>query len=106
MIFGILTGAFILVLTVGAAVLMAQMESPRLQAARQRWHRARAAYEEAAATHQADAETAAVAAAAWLGLVRIRVTEIAADDERLIHDTMDLAAVLVERSRPGLPPAR
>ena len=106
MIFGILTGALILVLTVGAAVLMAQMESPRLQAARQRWHRARAAYEEAAATHQADAETAAVAAAAWLGLVRIRVTEIAADDERLIHDTMDLAAVLVERSRPELPPAR
>jgi hypothetical protein len=105
MIFGILTGAFILVLTAGAAVLMAQMESPRLQAARQRWHRARAAYEQAAATHQTDTEAAAVAVAAWLGLVRTRVTEIADDDERLIHDTMALAAVLVERSRPELPPA-
>ncbi len=104
MIFGILTGAFIPVLTAGAAVLMAQIESPRLRAARQRWHRARAAYEEAAAAHQADAEADAVAA--WLGLVRIRVTKIAADDERLIHDTIALAAVLVERSRPELPLVR
>ena len=53
---------------------MAHMESPSLLAARQRWHRARAAYEEAAATHQADAETAAVAVEAWLGLVRVRVS--------------------------------
>ena len=65
---------------------------------------ARAAYEEAAAAHQADAEANAVAA--WLGLVRIRVTKIAADDERLIHDTIALAAVLVERSRPELPLVR
>ena len=49
-VFGVLTGVFILVLTAGAAVLMAHMESPSLLAARQRWHRARAAYEEAAAT--------------------------------------------------------
>jgi hypothetical protein len=104
-VFGILTGAFILVLTAGAAVLMAHMESPSLLAARQRWHRARAAYEEEAATHQADAETATVAVEAWLGLVRARVTEIAADDERLLRDAIALAAVLVERSRPELPPS-
>ena len=85
---------------------MAHMESPSLLQARQRWHRARAAYEKAAATHQADAETAAVAVEAWLGLVRARVTEIAAGDERLMHDTVALAAVLVERGRPELPPSR
>jgi hypothetical protein len=106
MVFGALTGAFILVLTAGAAVLIAHMESPSLLAARRRWHRARAAYEEAAATHQADAEAAAVAVAAWLGLVRARVAEIAAAaDERLMHDTMTLATVLVERARPELPPS-
>ncbi len=104
-VFGVLTGAFILVLTAGAAVLMAHMESPSLLAARQRWHRARAAYEEAAATCQADAETAAVAVEAWLGLVRSRVMPIAADDERLMQDTMALAAVLIERGRPELPPS-
>ena len=105
MVFGGLTGAFILVLTAGAAVLMAHMESPSLLAARQRWHRARAAYEEAAATHQAAAEAAAVAMAAWLGRVHARVTEIAAADERLMRDTMTLATVLVERGRPELPPS-
>ena len=105
-VFGALTGAFILVLTAGAAVLMAHMESPSLLAARRRWHRARTAYEEAAATHQADTETAAVAMAAWLGLVSARVTEIAAGNERLVLNTMSLAAVLVERSRPELPPPR
>jgi hypothetical protein len=104
-VFGVLTGAFILVLTAGAAVLMAHMESPSLLQARQRWHRARAAYEQAAATHQADTETAAVAVEAWLGLVRARVIEIEADDERLMHDTVGLAAVLVERGRPELPPS-
>jgi hypothetical protein len=104
-VFGILTGAFILVLTAGAAVLMTHMESFSLLAARQRWHRARAAYEEEAATHQADAETATVAVEAWLGLVRVRVTEIAADDERLLRDAVALATVLVERSRPELPPS-
>lgn len=85
---------------------MAHMESPSVLQARQRWHRARAAYEKAAAMHQADAETAAVAVEAWLGLVRARVTEIAAGDERLMHDTVGLAAVLVERGRPELPPSR
>ena len=104
-IFGVLTGVFILVLTAGASVLMAHMESPSLLQARLRWHRARAAYEEAASTQQADAEAAAVAVEAWLGLVRVRATAIAADDERLVRDTLALAAVLVERGRPELPPS-
>jgi fatty acid desaturase len=99
-IFAVLAGVFILMLTASAAVLMAHVESPRL-----RWHRARAAYEEAAATQQADAEAAAVAVEAWLGLVRIRATTIAADDERLVQDTVALAAVLIERDRPELPPS-
>jgi hypothetical protein len=103
-VFGVLTGALILVLTAGAAVLMAHLESPSLLQARQRWHPARAAYEKVAATHQTDAETAAVAIEAWLGLVRARVAEIAAGDERLVHDTVALAAVLVERDRHELPP--
>jgi hypothetical protein len=104
MIFGVLAGIFILVLAAGAAVLMAHMESPSLFQARLRWHRARAAYEEAAATQQADAEAAAVAVEAWLGLVRVRATTVAADDEHLVRDTIALAAVLVERARPELPP--
>jgi hypothetical protein len=104
-IFGVLAGVFILVLTAGAAVLMAHMESPSLLQARLRWHRARAAYEEAAATQQADAEAAAVAVEAWLGLVRVRATAIAADDERLAQDAVALAALLVERGRPELPPS-
>ncbi len=102
--FGVLTGMFILVLTAGAVALMAHMESPSLLAARLRWHRARAAYEEAAATQHADAQAAAVAVEAWLGLVRVTATTVAADDERLVQDTVTLAAVLVERARPALPP--
>ena len=104
-VFGVLTGLFILVLTAAAAVLMAHMESPNLLQARLRWHRARTAYEEAAATQQADAEAAAVAVEAWLGLARVWATTIAADDERLVQDTVTLAAVLVERDRPELPPS-
>ena len=104
-VFGALTGAFILVLTAGAAALMAHMEPASLLVARRRWHRARAAYEEAVETEQADAEAAAVATEAWLGLVRARVTAIAADDERLVQATVALAAVLVENGRPQLPPS-
>ena len=54
---------------------------------------------------QADVEAAAVATAAWLGLVRAQVTAIAVDDERLVQATMALAAVLVESGRPQLPPS-
>lgn len=104
-VFAALTGTFILVLATGAAALMARMESASLLMARRRWHRARAAYDEAVETEQADVEAAAVAAEAWLGLVRARVTTIAAGDESLIQATVGLAAVLVESSRPKLPPA-
>jgi hypothetical protein len=105
MVFGALTGAFILVLTVGAGALAAYMEPASLLLARRHWHRARTAREEAAETERADVEAAAVAAEAWLGLVRTRVIAIAAGDERLIQATVALAAVLVESSRPQLPPS-
>lgn len=105
MVFGALTGTFILVLTVGTAVLMAHMEPASLLVARRRWHRARTAHEEAVEAARADVEAAAVAAEAWLGLVRARVTAIAVGDERLVQATVALAAVLVESSRPQLPPA-
>jgi len=104
-IFGGLTCAFIVVLTAGAAALMAHMEPASLLVARRRWHRARTVHEEAIQTAQADAEAAAVATQAWLSLVRARVTAVAADDERLVHDTVALAALLLESARPQLPPS-
>ena len=54
-VFGGLTGAFIVVLTAGAAALMAHMEPASLLVARRRWHRARTAHEAAVETEQADA---------------------------------------------------
>ena len=105
MVFGALTGTFILMLTVGAGVLVAYMEPASLLLARRRWHRTRTAHEEAVETERADVEAAAVAAEAWLGMVRTRVTAIAAGDERLVQATVALAAVLVESSRPQLPPS-
>ena len=79
----------------GAGLLLAQ----------RRWHRARTAYEKAVETERADAEAAAVAAEAWLGLVTTWVTAIAVSDKRLVQATMALAAVLMERSHPQLPPS-
>jgi hypothetical protein len=102
-IFGGLTGAFIVVLTAGAAALIANVEPASLLVARRRWHRARTAHEEAVETEQADAQAAAVATQAWLGLVRARVTAVAAGEERLVQDTVALAAVLLESARPQLP---
>jgi len=104
-IFGVLIGVFILVLTAGAAVLMAYLEPASLLAARQRWYRARAAHQEAAETAQADAQAAAIAAASWLGLVRARVTAITADEEHLVQATVALAAALMGSGRPQLPPS-
>jgi hypothetical protein len=105
MVFGALTGTFILVLTAGAAVLMDHMEPASLLMARQRWRHANAAYEEALATEHADAEAAAIAVVAWLSLVRAHVTVLAAADEYLVEDTLGLAATLVESGRPP-PPLR
>lgn len=102
-IFGALTGAFILVLAAGAAALLARLEPTRLLAARRRWYRARAAYEEATETEQADAQAADIARESWLGLVRARVTTIAADDDHLVQATVARAAALVGNDRPQLP---
>lgn len=104
-VLGALTGTFILVITAGAAALMAHMEPASLLVVRRRWHLARTAYEEAVETEHADIQAAAVAAEAWLGLVRTQATAIAAGDEGLVQATQVLAAVLLESSRPQLPPS-
>jgi hypothetical protein len=104
LVFGALTGAFIPVLTTGAAVLMAHMEPASLLLARWRWHRARTVHEAAAETQQADAGAAAVATEAWLGLVRAQATAIAADEEHLVQATAAVAAVLLE-SPPQFAPS-
>jgi hypothetical protein len=104
-VFGALTGSFILVLTVGAAALMARLEPTSLLVARQRWYRARAAYEEAAEIEQADAQAAAIAREAWLGLVRASVTAIVADEDELLQATVAFAAALVGRGSFQLPAA-
>jgi hypothetical protein len=101
-VFGVLVAALILVLTAGAAVLMAHLEPASLLAARQRWYQARAAHQAAAETAQADAQVAAIAAEAWLGLVRARVTAIAADEDHLVQATAALAAALIGNSRSQL----
>jgi MFS family permease len=103
--FGALTGAFILVLTVGAAALMAYLESASLLVARRRWYRARAAYEEATEIEQADSQAAAVAKESWLGLVRARVATIAADDDQLVQATVAWAAALVGNNHSQLSPS-
>ena len=103
--FGALTCAFILVLTAGAAALMAHLEPASLLAARRRWYQARTAYEQAGETERSDARTAAVAREAWLSLVRTRVTAIAADDDDLVQATVAFAAALVGHGRRQLPPA-
>jgi len=103
-VFGVLVGVFILVLVIGAAALMAHLESASLFLARRRWHRARAVYEAAVQTEQADVEAASVAVEAWLGLVRIRASTVAGSEEHLVHETVVLAASLLEGGRPQLPP--
>ena len=104
-VFGTLIGGFILVLTAGAAVLMAHLEPASLLTARQRWYQARAAHLEAAGTAQSDAQAAVIAAESWLGLVRARAAAIAADEEHLVQATVALAAALMGTGRPQLPPS-
>jgi hypothetical protein len=103
-LFGVLLGVFICVLAVGAAVLMAHMESASQFLARRRWHQACAAHEAAVQTGQDDAEAAAVATEAWLGLVRATAAAVAGDDERLVHGTVALAMALLASGRLQLPP--
>ena len=104
-VFGALAGVFILALTAGEGALMAYMEPISLLVTRRRWQRARTAYEKAVETEHADLQAAAAAAEAWLGLVRARMAAIAAGDENLGQATVAFAAVLVESSRPQLPPS-
>jgi hypothetical protein len=105
LVLGILTGAFILVLTAGAATIVAHLEPASLLVARRRWYQARTAHAEAVEMEQADAEAAAIAAEAWLGLVRAWVTAAAAGEEPLVQDTVALAASLVGSGRPQLQPS-
>jgi hypothetical protein len=94
-VLGLAVSMFILLLLVGSAVLMARMESASLFLARRRWHRAHA-------EHQAAVEVAAVATAAWLGLVRAYATGAAGDDKRLVHETVAMGAALLDIGQPQL----
>lgn len=102
-ILGGLIGTFILVLAVGAAALIAHTESASLLVARQRWHLARAEYERAARTREADLEAAALALEAWLSLVRASAMMIPAGDEGLLGEIVSLATALLGGSPPMLP---
>ena len=104
-VFGVLAGLFILVLVVGAAVLLAHTEPASVMTARRGWHRARAAHDTALRTAHQDAEAAEVATAAWLGLVRAYACAVAGYDEHLIHDTVALAATLLDSGPPEILPA-
>jgi len=104
-VFGVLIGAFILVLVAGAAALMAYLEPASLLVARRRWYQARAAYQEAVAIAQADAQAAVVATQSWLGLVRAWATAVAAGEDALVRETVTVAAGLVGDGRLQLPPA-
>lgn len=99
----VLVGVCLLVLVVGAAVLMARTESASLFLARRRWHRARAAHEAAVRAEQDDREAAAVAAEAWLSLVRTQASTAAGHDEHVARETVALAAALLDSGRPRLP---
>jgi len=102
-VFGTLIGGFILVLTAGAAVLMAHLEPASLFMARRRWRRAHTAHEAAVHLQLTDVEMASVARQAWLSLVRAQASTVAGDDEQLVHETAALAAALLENGRPGFP---
>jgi hypothetical protein len=103
-VFGALAGLFILVLLLGTAVLMAHTEPVSLMVARRRWRRARAAHEAAVQIAQEDVEAAAIAAEAWLSLVRAYASAVADGDEDLVRETAVLGAALLESGRPQLPP--
>jgi hypothetical protein len=95
-------GVALFVLVVGAAVLMAHVESGSLFRPRRRWHRARAAHEAAVRLEHDDQEALAVAAQAWLSLVRAQVST-GVDDEHIARQTVALATALLETGRPQLP---
>jgi len=98
---GVLVGVALFVLVIGAAVLMAHMESGSLFWARRRWHRAQAAHEAAVRLEQYDQAAMATATEAWLSLVRTQVS-MAADNEHLGQEIVALATALLDSDRPQL----
>ena len=75
---GVLAGFFILVFAVGAAAFVAHRSRPPC--------------------------ASSVANEAWLGLVRSYASVVAGGEERLVRETVALAAALVESGGPQLPP--
>ena len=97
---GVLLAVLITVLAAGAAVTIARMEPASVCQARRRWQQARATSEAAVALELADAEAAAVAKEAWLGLVRTQASAIAGDsDDGVVEDTLALASALQDAGR-------
>lgn len=104
----VLGNVLIAVLAGGAAALIARLEPASVFRSRRAWLRARAGHRAAARLAQADAEAAAVARDAWLGLVRSHGAALAGGQgERLVQDSVTFAAALAEAGRhpPGLPAA-
>jgi hypothetical protein len=107
---GALLAALISALVTGTAVVIARMEPASVYLARQRWQRARTLSEAAVGLEQADAEAAAIAREAWLGLVRAQASAIARDgDTHVLQDTLTLASALQEANgvhpdQPGMGP--
>jgi hypothetical protein len=98
---GAVCAVLIDVLAVGAAVLIQRMEPGPVFLARQRWRRARADHQAATKLAEADAEAAAVAQQAWLGMVRTQAIAAAgATDIRLVESTLALAAALQRKPHP------
>jgi len=92
----VLLGAFV----VAAAAVIARMEPASVFVARRRWQRARAIGEAAVGLEQDDAEAAAIAREAWLGLVRTQASTIAAGSStHVLKDTLTHASSLQETSR-------
>ena len=91
----ILVGVSLIALDVGAAVLIAHVESASLFIARRRWRRARAGYEAAIQAQAADAAAASVALEAWLDLVRRQANTATDSNEHVVHGAVVLAADLL-----------
>jgi hypothetical protein len=104
-LFGALAAALIIGLAAGASAVIGRLEPASLVVARRRWHRARSCYDQAERAREADLEAAVLASAAWLELVKVRVIKISEGDERLVQETIALAAGLLEAGRPQLRPA-
>ncbi len=103
---GALLAVLIGVLAVAATVVIARMEPASVFVARRRWQRAHTMSEAAVGLEQADAEAAAIAREAWLGLIRTQASTIAADSgTHVLQDTLTLASALQETSRVHSGPA-